>query len=830
MRNVKERYEIVEKIGQGAYGSVYLVRDREAGRHLALKTISKARAARQPEGACVMAERRILGLAGATWLVRLEEAFQDELFLYLVMEYLPGGDLSALDPEQHGLPEDAVRFYAAELVLALEELHARGWAHRDVKPGNVMLRADGHVRLADFGSAGRVGADGRVWSRAAVGTPDYVSPEALLAQQSRGGAAYGVGCDWWGLGVLLWELLLGEPPFYAPSLVQTYQNIQQHGSLDIAGNARLSPAARDLLARLLCAPEARLDAAGIRAHAFFAGVDWAEVAQQLAVPPMVPELEGVLDTSRFFLDADDADDGLPGAADPEPARPRRGLEGSQLPFAGYTHCPRKVYQVAYDALPVLRRMESSRVRLDEIEAQVADMRINGETAKLVSQQIKRIASADELPRADRPDESDLQAAYEALLQNYDFLQCHYEGLLAEHEGSARQMQALLGALQEQEDARHALEADVAGLQAGARLDKLKIAQLVTKLSSTPLAAPAADGHKDKQLLKRRAQECKALQHELHREALAKQRLEQELADARATHAVLQQEHEALLGTLRAPPGAPLDRRKSDASMLKHLFRGTAHTRTASVLADTEGPVKMLMGATKGRRGKLEWRKTHLCLRDAGLWAAAERDRTLALLAGGAAEGTAVWAQPVQPADLHQAPMYAPLCFKVRSAAWGGAAVAAPPQAAADPAAQQARVLREEKILKGALQLLEAAHSDEQRALAQSHVDASRRLLADLAAGADSAAPAVGHGGHEYAEGPAPLEQICEGCIRPVGSSGCCCAACGTWCHRACRAIVGAGCAEAQALAAVVPAYFMAASSDEARRWIRAVNSSLRGSA
>jgi serine/threonine protein kinase len=190
-------------------------------------------------------ERDIMANANSEWIVRLYHAFQDVNYLYMIMEYMPGGDLVNL-MSNYDIPEKWAKFYCAELVLALEAIHSMGYVHRDVKPDNMLLDTRGHLKLADFGTCVKVDRDGLIRSDTAVGTPDYISPEVLKSQGGDG--VYGKECDWWAVGVFLYEMLTGDTPFYADSLVGTYGKIMDHKNhLHFPVEAEISSKARSLI-------------------------------------------------------------------------------------------------------------------------------------------------------------------------------------------------------------------------------------------------------------------------------------------------------------------------------------------------------------------------------------------------------------------------------------------------------------------------------------------------------------------------------------------------------------------------------------------------------
>eukprot|EP01103_Thecamoeba_quadrilineata_P008579 TRINITY_DN18314_c0_g1_i1.p1 TRINITY_DN18314_c0_g1~~TRINITY_DN18314_c0_g1_i1.p1 ORF type:complete len:442 (-),score=107.60 TRINITY_DN18314_c0_g1_i1:55-1380(-) len=283
-------FQILKVIGKGSFGTVYQVLKKDTQKIYAMKVLNKKAIMDRHELEHTKAEKNILQRLVHPFLVNLYYAFQTDDKVVFVMDYVNGGELFFHLQKDRKFPEERVRFYIAEIVLGLEYLHASGVLYRDLKPENLLLTADGHICMTDFGISkeGLENDDAR--TETFCGTPEYLAPEVLECN------GYGKAIDWWSLGTLMYEMLNGLPPFYSQDVQTMYTKIMT-AKLEIPEG--ISPEAALLLQGLLQRdPEKRLaDARQIKAHPFFQPIDWEKLLSKDVTPPFIPPVSGKHDTS-----------------------------------------------------------------------------------------------------------------------------------------------------------------------------------------------------------------------------------------------------------------------------------------------------------------------------------------------------------------------------------------------------------------------------------------------------------------------------------------------------------------------------------------------------
>ena len=340
--NIRE-FEPLTIIGRGAFGEVRVCRQISTGDIVAIKKMRKEDMLNKNQLMHVRTEKEIM-TASNPWIVKLKYSFQDDYYLYLVMDFLPGGDLMNLLMKKEVLTEDEARFYTAEMILAVDSVHKLNCIHRDLKPDNILIDKNGHIQLSDFGLAkiadktffpitqkdnagpqklvnnpldsitsantnysnnptnqyirnanGLRPRRNRLIAYSTVGTPDYIAPEVF----SQNG--YGEEADWWSIGVMFFEMVVGFPPFFSENPSDTCKKIVKwRENFSIPEDANLSPEAESFILRMVSQPESRLGVHGveeIKKHPFFKGIDWNNIRNMKA--PFIPQLKNDYDTKYF---------------------------------------------------------------------------------------------------------------------------------------------------------------------------------------------------------------------------------------------------------------------------------------------------------------------------------------------------------------------------------------------------------------------------------------------------------------------------------------------------------------------------------------------------
>ncbi|KGR21061.1 cAMP-dependent protein kinase type 2 [Candida albicans P37037] len=286
-------FSIMRTLGTGSFGRVHLVRSVHNGRYYAIKVLKKHQVVKMKQVEHTNDERRMLKLVEHPFLIRMWGTFQDSKNLFMVMDYIEGGELFSLLRKSQRFPNPVAKFYAAEVTLALEYLHSHDIIYRDLKPENILLDRNGHIKITDFGFAKEVSTV--TWTL--CGTPDYIAPEVITTKP------YNKSVDWWSLGVLIFEMLAGYTPFYDSTPMKTYEKI-------LAGKIHypsfFQPDVIDLLTKLITADLTRRlgnlinGPADIRNHPWFSEVVWEKLlAKDIETPYEPPITAGVGDSSLF---------------------------------------------------------------------------------------------------------------------------------------------------------------------------------------------------------------------------------------------------------------------------------------------------------------------------------------------------------------------------------------------------------------------------------------------------------------------------------------------------------------------------------------------------
>jgi protein kinase A len=290
----RTRFLIGDILGTGTFGRVCLATySFQRTRYFALKILRKTTVVQLKQVQHIHSEKNVLMAINHPFVVNLYATFKDHDHLYMIMDYVPGGELFTVLRRSRAFSHSVARFYAAEIVLAFEYLHSLDFVYRDLKPENLLIGRDGHIKITDFGFSKHIPND-RTYTL--CGTPEYLAPEIIRTK------GHGKAVDWWALGILIFEMLAGWSPFVGDSTPDTYDKIiegkftwpSHFNSTDKDLISRL--ATEDLTQRLGCLSGGAED---IKSHPWFASVDWGRLIRKQVRPPFLPKLRTPWDTSNF---------------------------------------------------------------------------------------------------------------------------------------------------------------------------------------------------------------------------------------------------------------------------------------------------------------------------------------------------------------------------------------------------------------------------------------------------------------------------------------------------------------------------------------------------
>lgn len=302
-------FDTVSVIGRGGFGRVLLVRKRDTRKVYAMKVLKKSVIAARGEIEHTRTEKSVLSKIDHPFLAKLYWSFQTGENLYLVMDFINGGELFHHLSQQKRFTEERTKFYSAQIVAGLEYLHSNGIIYRDLKPENLLLSAEGNIIMTDFGLSkeGLQAKDSR--TATFCGTPEYLAPEVIKGEE------YTKAIDWWSVGTLIYEMMTGLPPFYTEDEENMYHKIM---TADLVIPAFFSPEVEDIIRQFLARDvrDRLQDPAKIRAHPWFRDIDWDKLLRLEITPPFKPKVRSADDLSNIdkeFLNEDIHDDNDPEA-------------------------------------------------------------------------------------------------------------------------------------------------------------------------------------------------------------------------------------------------------------------------------------------------------------------------------------------------------------------------------------------------------------------------------------------------------------------------------------------------------------------------------------
>lgn len=755
---------------------------------------------------------RVIMSQQSKWLLTALESFQDNKYLYLISDFMFGGCLSNLahrpdfsvetvkrsarDGEEIPLlPLEMARFYLAELLLAIEELHSKGYIHRDIKAENALIHRDGHLKLMDFGAASKLSDSGKVRGKHAVGTPDYIAPEVLAAEGRL--IEYGTEVDMWSYGVTIYEILVGELPFYAESLLHTYHRIQNYQkTLELDGKG-LSEEARDLLKNLLCKPEERFSISQIKTHPFFSDIDFGNLlgSEPLFKPVICNDL-------REYLCEDDEPTTLPTFDQKKTCK-----WINQLSFVGFSWSPKSL--VIKEKTSLIVRSRSS-IKSSKSSVRLATISLSGSS----------------LPLKDEADDRD------ALIES------------------------LTIQLQERSEENAVLLQRIETLKETSLIDRQKIAELVRKLEETIIQGSPVSSRRssstnnDRQGYKKMQQDYKKLEQRLLHETQIKELLLWELAEIKGEKVAL----ERRLAQVEDGEAKSLKSFHSMSSLSNYFTTPTKSELSVRSRRDTEGSISLFKSIFGGKDNgltepgvlfqgtlkipdvkskKFAWKKMNAILTEDCLTLKDKRSSLSIPI-----RNPAFWIQPVSAKEFPQINAKQTLsCFKIRYLE-DSMVHPSDVKVIKGPSRDDiVKTLEEEhdkelKMREGAAQMLLAANdSKAAQSQIQVYLDVIDVRIASLESKIsrlkicnqdnDNSPPAPLYT-HLFSPAIVKNNVECEACYRDnYSSNGLKCDICELVCHQECLPLsdLSVGCQEIALLRSVPPLILMASNKEESRKWI-----------
>lgn len=330
-QKVMDDFEMLKVLGKGTFGKVMLCREKATQEIFAMKILKKDVIVAKDEIAHTLTENRVLQMAKHPFLTSLQYSFQTADRLCFVMEYVNGGELFFHLSRERVFTENRTRFYGAEIVLAIEYLHGLGVVYRDLKLENLLLDSEGHIKLTDFGLCKEEITFGAT-TRTFCGTPEYLAPEVLEDND------YGRAVDWWGVGVVMYEMMCGRLPFYSRDHEVLFELILVE---EVKFPARLTALAKGILSGLLTKDPTKrlgggkLDAEEVKSHPFFATINLQDLYNKKIEAPFKPEVRSQTDVSNFD---DDFTSEVPRLTPPDENDPKAGV-GEGVHFQDFTFQP-----------------------------------------------------------------------------------------------------------------------------------------------------------------------------------------------------------------------------------------------------------------------------------------------------------------------------------------------------------------------------------------------------------------------------------------------------------------------------------------------------------